>query len=316
MKILTIPDDFAGRRADSALSDICPQSRSRLAALIKSGLVLMDGKTFKPSAIFEGGEKIEFCNVPPKSLSAAPENIPLDVIFEDGDLIVVNKPPGMVVHPGAGRPNATLANALAHRSCRLSSVGGALRPGIVHRLDKDTSGVIVAAKNDICHASLASQFAGRAVGKEYCALVYGAVKKNSGVFSSAIGRSSSNRKKMSGRGAAKPRGAVTRWQVVEKFPDWTFVKITPETGRTHQIRVHFSEGGHPVAGDSLYSGKSARVCFSSSGLSKILGRQALHSSRITFLHPGSGKKASFSAPLPEDMSAALSFLRKRVSPKN
>ncbi len=269
----------------------------------------MDGKQFKPSTILEGGEKIEFSFFESEH-SAEPENIPLEVVFEDEDLIVVNKPAGMVVHPGAGRKNGTLANALAHRCARLSSIGGDIRPGIVHRLDKDTSGVIVAAKNDICHASLASQFSARSVRKEYLALVHGATRKNSGVFSTAIGRSPANRKKMSGKNAVKTRDSVTEWETVEKFPDWTFVKITPKTGRTHQIRVHFSEAGHPVAADAIYSGKTAKIALSSGGLAKILKRQALHAARITFIHPGSGEDAVFSAPLPEDMATAVAFLRK------
>lgn len=269
----------------------------------------MDGARFKPSAVLGGGERVEVGVPPPEPSSAAPEDIPLDLIFEDGDLIVINKPPGMVVHPGAGRRSATLANALAHRFPHLSSAGGAFRPGIVHRLDKDTSGVVVAAKNDIAHASLASQFASRSVRKEYAALVHGAVKGDSGVFSSAIGRSMSNRKKMSGGNPVRAREAVTGWRVVERFRDWTFVRVTPETGRTHQIRVHFSEAGHPVAADSLYSGGAAKSRFASSGLSKVLKRQALHASRIAFRHPRSGREAVFSASLPGDIGDALSFLR-------
>jgi len=253
----------------------------------------MEGKKFKPSSIFEGGEKIEFCPRQSQSDFAEPENIPLDVIFEDEDLTAINKPAGMAVHPGAGRNSATLANALAHRYANLSTVGGPSRPGIVHRLDKDTSGVVIIAKNDICHARLASQFAERSVRKEYRAIVCGAMKKNSGTFSSSVGRSPSNRKKMSGNRPAKPRESITDWEIVEKFQDWSFVKIIPKTGRTHQIRVHFSEAGHPIAADSLYGGKTAKLKLASSGLSKMLGRHALHALRIDFLHPVSGKEVSF-----------------------
>ncbi len=314
VKIVTVSPEFAGMRADSALSSLFPQSRSRFAALIKSGKVLINGKSFKPSAILEGGEKIEFRIPPPDPTSVVPEDIALDVIFEDADLIVVNKPAGMVVHPGAGRQSATLANALAHRCSGLSAMGGGNRPGIVHRLDKDTSGVIVCAKNDICHASLSSQFANRAVEKEYVALVSGSMRKNSGVFSSAIGRSPSNRKKMSAKTPPKARESITHWKALERFQEWTLVSAEPKTGRTHQIRVHFSENGHPVAADALYCGKTARLRLASSGLSKILSRQALHASRITFRHPRSGGKVGFSAPLPEDMRAAISFLRSRHPP--
>ncbi len=308
-----MPPECAGKRADSALSGIFPQSRSLIAALIKSGDILMEGAGLKPSSIFEGGEKIEFHQPQPRSDIAEPENIPLDVIFEDDCLIVINKPAGMAVHPGAGRKNATLANALAHRYKSLSSVGGPSRPGIVHRLDKDTSGVVVIAKNNVCHASLASRFAERSVRKEYLAIVCGAMKKNSGTFSSAIGRSQSNRKKMTGGKTAKARDSVTDWEAVEHFQDWTFVRIMPKTGRTHQIRVHFSEAGHPVAADSLYGGKTAKMKLASSGLSKILGRQALHASRIDFSHPVSGKEVSFSSALPKDMAEAIDFLKNKLS---
>lgn len=308
VRAVTLPAGCAGKRADFALSSVLPQSRSRIAALIKSGDILMDGRKFKPSVIVGGGEKIQFRAPQPRGDSVVPENIPLDVIFEDDDLIVINKPAGMVIHPGAGRKSSTVANALAHRYPALSSVGGSLRPGIVHRLDKDTSGVVIAAKNDICHAALAAQFAGRSVKKEYHALVWGQMKGGSGVFSSAIGRSPSNRKKMSGKNPAKARESVTDWETVECFSDWTFVRISPKTGRTHQIRVHFSEAGHPVAADALYCGKPAKLRLASSGLSKILKRQALHASAIGFRHPSSGKDVSFRAPLAVDMADALDFL--------
>ncbi|QMU56026.1 MAG: RluA family pseudouridine synthase [Candidatus Mycalebacterium zealandia] len=303
---VTVPPEFAGKRADSALALILPQSRSRIAALIKLGEILLNGVKFKPSMIFEGGEKVEFRPAPPEPDIALPENIPLDVIFEDNDIAVINKPAGMAIHPGAGRKSATIANALAHRYSNLSKIGGAQRPGIVHRLDKDTSGVIVVAKNDVCHAAIAAQFAGRSVRKEYLAIVLGEIKENSGVFSSKIGRSPSNRKKMSGKNPVKARDSVTEWKTVERLHGWTFMKIKPKTGRTHQIRVHFAEAGHPVACDPLYGGKKSP---GASGLSKVLRRQALHAASISFVHPASGEEVSFSVPLPEDMAAAVEFLK-------
>ncbi|WP_462137160.1 RluA family pseudouridine synthase [Candidatus Mycalebacterium sp.] len=303
---VTVPPKFAGKRADSALALILPQSRSRIAALIKSGEILMNGAKFKPSVIFEGGEKVDFHPSPPEPDFVRPENIPLDVIFEDDDIAVINKPAGIVVHPGAGRKSATIANALAHRYSNLSKIGGAQRPGIVHRLDKDTSGVIVVAKNDVCHAAIAAQFAGRSVRKEYSAIVLGEMKESSGVFSSKIGRSPSNRKKMSGKNPVKARDSITEWETVEILRGWTFVKIKPKTGRTHQIRVHFAEAGHPVACDPLYGGKNPP---GASGLSKVLRRQALHAARIAFTHPASGEEVRFSAPLPEDMAAAAELLK-------
>lgn len=311
VKTVTVPPEFAGKRADSALALIFPQSRSRVAALIKSGDILMNGAKFKPSMIFEGGEKVGFRPPPPEPVSARPEDIPLDVIFEDKDIAVINKPAGIAIHPGAGRKSATIANALAHRYPNLSKAGGSERPGIVHRLDKDTSGVIVVAKNDLCHAALAAQFAGRSVRKEYAAIVLGEMKEASGVFSSSIGRSRSDRKKMSGKNPVKARDSVTEWEAVEKLRGWTFVKIKPKTGRTHQIRVHFSEAGHPVARDHLYGGKNRRNSPGAPGLSGVLHRQALHAARIAFTHPASGKEADFSAPLPEDMAAAIDLLREK-----
>ena len=318
--VITLPPGSAGKRADTALSGVLPQSRSRVAALIKSGDILMNGAPFKPSAIVEGGETFQITPPSPRGGRAAPEDgdIALDVIFEDDDIVVLNKPAGLTVHPGAGsagRP--TLAGALARRYREnLSTLGGSERPGIVHRLDKDTSGVMVAAKNDVCHAALSRQFAERGVSKEYEAIVCGEVKKNSGVFSSLIGRSPRDRKKMSGKNPARPRASVTEWDVVERARGWSFVGIRPQTGRTHQIRVHFSEAGHPVAADPLYGTKESKALLASSGLSERLRRQALHAKSIGFSHPATGERVSFSAPLAADIADALAFLRSKADGKN
>lgn len=312
--VITLPPGSEGKRADTALSEVLPQSRSRVAALIKSGDILMNGGAFKPSAVIEGGESFLVHTPPPRGGFAGPEDgeVSLDIIFEDGDIIVINKPAGLTVHPGAGRAGPTLAGALARRYREnLSTLGGTERPGIVHRLDKDTSGVLVAAKNDVCHAALSRQFAEREVSKEYEAIVCGEMKKNSGVFSSGIGRSPRDRKKMSGKNPARPRRSVTEWEVVERIGGWTFVRIRPQTGRTHQIRVHFSEAGHPVAADPLYGTKEAKALFASSGLAQLLRRQALHAAGIGFSHPATGKRMSFSAPLAADIADALNFLRAR-----
>lgn len=308
-----IPPECGGKRADSALSEILPQSRSRIAALIKSGAILMDGRRFKPSVLIGGGETFDIRTEEDRGNPAEPEDIPLDVVFEDDQIVVINKPAGMTVHPGAGRTVSTLANALAHRYRKnLSGIGGSERPGIVHRLDKDTSGIVVVAKNDVCHANLARQFSGRLVSKEYTAIVCGAMKRDSGVFSSPIGRSRGNRKKMSGNNPSKPRDSVTEWETVKRLGDWTLVRVSPRTGRTHQIRVHFSDAGHPIAADSLYSSKSSRALLSSSGLGGVLFRHALHAGRLGFSHPVSGEKVSFSAPLPADMEEAAALLSRKA----
>lgn len=305
-----IPAESAGRRADVFLCGIFPgMSRSSVKRHIERGDILIDGETFKPSRIVKGGERLSVDIPPPESPEIEPEEIGVEILYEDGDVVVVDKPAGMVVHPGAGVTGGTLVNALLHACGDLSGIGGRTRPGIVHRLDKETSGVMVVAKNDSAHRSLSEQFRHRETKKEYVAVVSGEMKKSSGVFVSPIGRSPSNRVKMTAlrRGG---RDAETRWEVVERLRGATLVKVEPRTGRTHQIRVHFSENGFPVMADRVYGGRKSRPRGVAGDLMK---RHALHAKRLGFTHPGSGKRMEFSAKIPEDMASLVDFLRKGAS---
>ena len=307
--VTRIPEEFAGQRADVFLSSVLSgQSRSSIKKHIERGNILIDRKPFKPSKIVNGGESLSIAIPPPDPPGVEAEKIDVEVVYEDRDLIVVDKPAGMVVHPGAGVTGGTLVNALLHMCRDLSGVGGETRPGIVHRLDKETSGIMVVAKNDRAHRSLSDQFKSRETKKEYAAVVSGEMKKNSGVFRSPIGRSPSNRVKMttlSGTG----RDAETGWEVVERLRGATLVKIEPRTGRTHQIRVHFSENGFPVLGDRVYGGRKSRPrgCGAAGTLVK---RHALHAKKLGFVHPGTGKRLEFSVEIPEDMVSVIDFLRK------
>lgn len=305
-----IPSDSAGQRADVFLSGIFPDlSRSSVKRHIERGHILIDGETFKPSRIVKSGENLSVDIPPPEPLEAAPEEIGVEILYEDEDIVVVDKPAGMVVHPGAGVTGGTLVNALLHACGDLSGIGGKTRPGIVHRLDKETSGVMVVAKRDAVHRSLSEQFRSRETEKEYAAVVSGEMKKNSGVFVSPIGRSPSNRVKMTAlRGGG--RDAETRWEVVERLRGATMVKVEPKTGRTHQIRVHFSENGFPVLADRVYGGRKSRPRGVAGDLIK---RHALHARRLGFTHPGTGKRIEFSAEIPEDMASLVDFLRKEMS---
>ena len=308
--VTEIPREFAGQRADVFLSGLLTElSRSSIKRHIEQGNILIDRKTFKPSKIISGGESLSVKIPPPEPCGVEGEEIDIEVIYEDSDIIVVNKPAGMVVHPGAGVKSGTLVNALIHMCGDLSGIGGKMRPGIVHRLDKETSGVMVVAKNDQSHGSLSDQFKTRETKKEYTAIVSGEMKKNSGVFSSPIGRSPSNRVKMTSFSKAG-RDAETRWEVVERLRGATLVSAWPRTGRTHQIRVHFSENGFPVLADKVYGGKKSRP--RNSGTSEaLIKRHALHAKRLGFTHPVTQKRIEFSAEIPEDMVSTINFLRRK-----
>ncbi|MFI5322611.1 MAG: RluA family pseudouridine synthase, partial [Thermodesulfobacteriota bacterium] len=252
------------------------------------------------------GEAVRVTLPEPQPMDAEPEDIPVNIIYEDDYIAVVDKPPGMTVHPGAGVRGGTLVNALLYRCKDLSGIGGTIRPGIVHRLDKDTSGVIVIAKNDLSHNSLVNQFKTRVVRKKYLAIVEGKIKKDSGTFSSKIGRHPVDRKKMSSKSKAG-RESVTLWKVVKRFKDATLVEAEPKTGRTHQIRVHFSENGHPILGDAVYGHKKKKSS-ALNAAAKRVGRQALHAWKIGFNHPHTQESVEFTAQLPCDMSDALNIL--------
>ncbi len=276
-------------------------SRSRVQKLIADGRATVDGRAAKANHRVQPGEAVALAVPEPEPVAVAPEAIPLDVVYEDADVVVVNKPRGMVVHPAAGNWRGTLVNALLARCDDLSGVGGEVRPGIVHRLDKDTSGVMVAAKNDRAHASLACQIKDRTAGRRYLALVHGNVQAEEGLIDAPIGRHRLDRKKMA-VDTEHGREARTRFTVVERFAGYTLVACKLETGRTHQIRVHMAYIGHPVVGDPKYGPKNPPFA---------IAGQALHSAELTFRHPVSGATLVFTAPLPADMEEILTKLRKR-----
>jgi 23S rRNA pseudouridine1911/1915/1917 synthase len=286
-----------GKRLDQFLRERLPQfSRSRLQDWIEQGRVLVDGAPQKRSHLLKGAERIQVQpgELPP--LRATPEDLPLEILYEDADVIAVNKPAGMVVHTGAGRHSGTLVNAVLHRFGRLSSVGGELRPGIVHRLDRFTSGVILIARNDLTHRHLAEQFAARQVEKIYVALVHGRVKKERGRIDTPIARDPVRRVRMTAR-LAHGRQAITSYQVLKRFEKFTLLEVKIGTGRTHQIRVHLASVGHPVVGDKLYGAPAG-----------TLGRYFLHARQITFTSRRSGERITVSAPLPGDLESYLAAL--------
>jgi 23S rRNA pseudouridine1911/1915/1917 synthase len=303
-----------GMRLDAFLAASIPGlTRSQAKRLIEMEHVTVDAYVAKPSHLIKAGEKITVKIPPPVEPSAEPQDIPLDVIYQDSDIIVVNKPVGMVVHPAAGHPDGTLVNALLAHCKDLSGIGGELKAGIVHRLDIGTSGAIIAAKNDNAHVELQKQFKARTVGKTYGALVMGSMREDKGEFDSALGRHRSKRKKISSH-TRKGRQALTQWRVLERFgTQLTWVEIDLKTGRTHQIRVHFAEAGHALVGDPLYGGERKLKRITDSGVRRALEgfeRPALHAWRLSIDHPRTGKRMDFKAPLPEDLKYLLSELRK------
>lgn len=301
---IIIDEDCIGQRVDVILSHKIPQlTRSQAKRLIEAGHVTINGQRLKPSHVSRRGEVIDVVIPPPEPSRLEAETIPLDILYEDDDLLVINKPAGLVVHPAAGHHRGTLVNALLAHCGKLSTIGGEHKPGIVHRLDKGTSGVMVVAKNDAAHLSLSTQFADRNVGKTYIALVQGRLKDLAGRFDAPIGRSVRDRKKISSR-TNKGRMATTLWKVLERFGSaFTLVEVGLLTGRTHQIRVHFSEARHPLVGDETYGGKTPDFLES-------FGRPALHALRLIFHHPRTGREMTFEAPLADDFRSLLEQCRK------
>ena len=299
---LTAGPEAAGERLDSFLAARLPGlTRSSAARLIETGQVLVDGKPARKSARLAGRETVEVTLPDPEPADALPQDIPLDVVYEDDDVIVVNKPSGLVVHPAPGHPDGTLVNALLHHcGGSLSGVGGELRPGIVHRIDRDTSGLIIAAKNDAAHQALAAQLADHTLARTYEAVVVGALREDGGTVDAPIGRCPSDRKKM----AVVPNGkrAVTHWEVLERFPGLTHVRCRLETGRTHQIRVHMAHLGHPSYGDTVYGGKKP--------VPGLTG-QCLHAVGLRFVHPRTGETVELSCPLSGEFQALLEKLRRK-----
>lgn len=305
----------AGKRLDVvAAASLSDHSRTFIAHLITCGRVKVHGKIVKPGYRVKSGDLVEGSIPPPEPLTFRPEPIPVEILFEDEQMIVINKQPGLVVHPAPGHYSGTLVNALLYHCPTLGSIGGKIRPGIVHRLDKDTSGVLVVAKNDAAHHCLAGQFKSREVQKQYLALVHGCITEDSGTVALSIGRHPVDRKKMSIR-SRKARGAETRWKVKERFDGVTLLELDLKTGRTHQIRVHCAAIGHPVVGDSVYGGRR-RLDLSASGKTSPLriksDRQMLHAWRLQFAHPLTAAAMFFEAPLAADMLGLIEALRDRT----
>ena len=294
----------SGERLDSAVANAAGVTRSAAARLILDGFVTVNGQTRDKNYRLRAGDILEVCPPPTKECEATAQEIPLAIVYEDEDLIVINKPVGMVVHPAAGNPDGTLVNALLwHCGDSLSGVGGVMRPGIVHRIDKDTSGLLVVAKNDEAHLGLSAQLAGHHISRVYYAIVIGNLPEDSGTVDAPIGRHPVDRKKMAVLTAAgaHAKNAVTHWTVVARGEGdgnrFTLLRCELETGRTHQIRVHMAYLGHPLLGDSLYGGDRTRF---QSRHRELISGQLLHAARLTFTHPRTGETVSFECPLPEN----------------
>jgi 23S rRNA pseudouridine1911/1915/1917 synthase len=338
LRTIEVPAEAKGQRLDLFLAaQLEGVSRSRVQLLIDQGDVLVDGLREKASLKLRGGERIDITGEPhPAPLRATPEEIPLDVIYEDADLAVINKPAGMMVHAGSGqneeaRNRGTLVNALLYRFKALSATGGDLRPGIVHRLDKETSGLIVVAKNDRAHAALAELFSSRQIKKTYVALLQGTVERARGTINSNVGRDPQRRTRMTTKPLGDARAAVSHYEVVRRlanrFGKFTLVRVRIETGRTHQIRVHMASIGHPVVGDSLYGGSghltdqvASQAATSKAARRKSeperlrLGRNFLHAAQLEFPHPSTGKLLQLEAPLPIELEEFLTRLDDRQAP--
>jgi 23S rRNA pseudouridine1911/1915/1917 synthase len=292
----------AGWRLDRALADAVPTlSRERLKALIRGGSVVAQGSPLRDPALkVRGGEAVRLAIPEPQPAHNEPQDIPLTIAFEDDHLLVVDKPAGLVVHPAAGNFDGTLVNALLHHCAgKLSGIGGVARPGIVHRIDKDTSGLLVVAKTDVAHEGLAKQFAAHSIDRRYLAIVNGVPKASEGSIDAALARSSANRKKIAVVEGERGKRAVTHWKRLELLRDAALVECRLETGRTHQVRVHMASIGHPLVGDPVYgrSGKTHGKLLNELGFY----RQALHAAELAFTHPVTKNRLSFASPMPPDM---------------
>ena len=299
---LTAATEHAGVRLDAFLSADGALTRSQAARLIAEGRVRVNGKPAAKSARLSGGETVTVDVPQLRETALPPQDIPLDVVYEDDDVIVVNKPTGLVVHPAPGHPDGTLVNALLHHcGDSLSGIGGEKRPGIVHRIDRDTSGLIIAAKNDAAHLALSAQLKDHSLSRTYECLVTGNMKQDSGTVDAPIGRSSADRKKM----AVVPTGrrAVTHWEVIARYPGVTHLRCRLETGRTHQIRVHMAYIGHPILGDTVYGAKKP--------VPGLTG-QCLHAAGLRFVHPRTGEPVELHCPLPPEFTAMLQKLQNKT----
>lgn len=304
--IYRVGPEEAGQRFDVYLAAAAKISRSAAERQIENGSALLNGCQAPKKTPVSEGDAVDFTLPEPAACSCAAQSIPLDIVYEDADLVVVNKPAGMVVHPAAGNPDGTLVNALlAHCGETLSGIGGEMRPGIVHRIDKETSGLIAVAKNDEAHLALSEQLKDKTMSRIYLAVVRGCPREQEGRIDRPIGRSPKDRKKM----AIVPDGrhAATRYQVLERFDGWSLLRLELETGRTHQIRVHMASIGHPLMGDCLYS--SSNTPFESRHRDWLPG-QLLHAAELRLVHPRTGEKMCFSAPIPANFEAVLDVLRR------
>ncbi|HOB20261.1 MAG TPA: RluA family pseudouridine synthase [Candidatus Atribacteria bacterium] len=298
---LTTTEENAGQRIDVFLASQLPEySRSYLQNLIKQGNATVEGAQVKANYKVKPGEEILLAIPPARQLAIEPENIELEYIYEDNDIAVINKPQGMVVHPAPGNYSGTLVNALLHSCRQLSSINGVIRPGIVHRIDKDTSGLLVIAKNDMAHRELAKQLKDKTMSRVYMALAEKNFKQDEGTIDAPIGRNPVDRKKMAV--VERGRNAVTHYKVLERFGEYTLLMLELTTGRTHQIRVHLSHIGHPIVGDPLYGSKKQRF---------TLNGQALHAYKLRLVHPSTGEPMEFEAPLPDYFNKLLDNLRNR-----
>ena len=300
---LIVPAGYAGARLDKTIAELLPQvSRSMAQKLIGEENVILNGKTAGKSDKVRADDEITVFVPDPVELIAAPQNIPVEIVYEDADLLVVNKPKGMVVHPAPGNPDGTLVNALLyHCGDSLSGVGGVIRPGIVHRIDKDTSGLLAVAKNDVAHAGLAAQIKDHSFTREYRAVTVGHLPQQKGSVSLPLGRSRTDRKKQAVNGI-NARPAVTHYEVLKSYEGFDYCKFTLETGRTHQIRVHAAALGHPVAGDTVYGGEKNTLG---------LAGQCLHAKKLGFIHPVTGRYMEFDSELPLYFEQFLSRLKEQ-----
>ena len=299
---MTILPDRADERVDACIARLVSDvSRSAAQRLCEDGQVLLNGAPAKKNARVAPGDVLELTLPEPQPTQAQAEDIPLDVAYEDADVIVINKPKGLVVHPAAGHWEGTLVNALLHH-CRdsLSGVGGALRPGIVHRIDKDTSGLLIVAKNDFAHQKLAAQLQDHTLARTYVCIVCGKLREDAGTVNAPIARDKHDRKKMAVRADGKP--AVTHWQVLARYPGYTYVQCRLETGRTHQIRVHMASLGHPILGDTVYGHKKPELGQNT---------QCLHAKELTFRHPRTDEPVTVTCPLPEEFERVLQVLEHK-----
>jgi 23S rRNA pseudouridine1911/1915/1917 synthase len=302
-RVLDVDRASAGTRLDRWLASALPEhSRAKIQALIAGGGVRVDGAAAKASHRLRGGERVEADIPPPAAETLEPEPIALTVVHEDDHVLVIDKPAGMVVHPGAGHARGTLAAAALAHAPSLAGVGGPRRPGIVHRLDKDTSGLLVMAKSQAAYDSLTAQLGARTVRRVYLALVHGRVSTAEGVIDKSIGRDPRDRTRMAVRPPGQGRRAVTRWRVLERFPQFTLVEARLETGRTHQIRVHFASLGHPIAGDTVYGGRRRSLPVPVDGL-------ALHAAGLGFVNPVTQEREEYASALPARIERLLSHLR-------